>query len=220
MPPLCLMYSSAQSTDSSWASAPNTTRNPANMMSLASRDGTLRTAHCCSVMASRSAMRESGLPGSVLRARASTAHAARCIIASFRGLMREWSPVLLSSPANTQYRLALGMGLERRQPVLVHESQHPVLRGTQPLPAHVERRALEGLGPGPASHAIPGFQDQHVQPGTRELPSREQAGQPGSHNHHVDVSQGNLRGQPMPPGQSSLPRHTTARASSADRPVR
>ena len=60
------------------------------------------------------------------------------------------------------------------------------LRRADPLPALIDHGPPFGdLGEHPASHPVPGFQNDHVEPGGGEVASCPQTRTPSSDDHHI-----------------------------------
>jgi hypothetical protein len=84
---------------------------------------------------------------------------------------------------------------ERLYAELVDERVHPVLGGTDPLGAHVERVAVDLAGERPPAHAVAGLQDGHVGTGLVEAARGGQPGEAGPDHDHVRAV-GGVHGSP------------------------
>ena len=85
--------------------------------------------------------------------------------------------------------LAVVVGGEAAQAELLQQTQQPVVGGTHPLADQIHPQAqAAAVAPHPPTRALPRLQHLHRQPLARQLPGADQAGEAGTHHHHISQS--------------------------------
>ena len=90
-----------------------------------------------------------------------------------------------------EHLLALGVGLERLDPVCARPGEDAILARPHPLAADLDHLAVaDGVVERAPADAVAGLEDRHRASGAAQVGGRAQPRQPGADHHHVDPPRG------------------------------